>query len=88
MAISADYNTIPESALVALAFLILKRTHLSLLVANREQAIAVIRGVKPAPPRKQPLSVKQVVPLCAVCHRPLPVGTLCDPHGRMHIACS
>lgn len=84
---SADYSTIPSSALVALAQLILKRTRLSLLVTNREQAIRVIQGVRPAPPRRAPLHIKTYVPVCFVCRKPLPNGTLCDSLGRTHIDC-
>lgn len=48
-----DYLNIPESALIALAALILKRTRLSLPNRTRGQAIAIIKGVKPAPERSQ-----------------------------------
>lgn len=84
---SADYSNLPESVLVALARLILKRARLSLPVTNREQAVRIIRGIKPAPSRKVPLSIKPCVPLCRVCHQPMPLGTLCDYLGRVHISC-
>lgn len=87
--ISADYSNLPTSALIALARLILKRARLgSLPVASREQAIRIIRGVKPAPPRRLPLfNVKPCVAECPVCHKPMPLGTPCDSLGRMHIEC-
>jgi hypothetical protein len=85
---TADYACIPESALTTLALLILKRAKLTLPVTNRRQAVAVIRGVKPAPPRNQPLNIRQPVPLCRACCQALPVGTLCDSTGQRHIECS
>jgi hypothetical protein len=85
---AADYSRIPESALIALAQLILKRAKLgSLPCTNREQAIAIIRGVRPAPPRTVKQYFKPYVALCSVCHEPLEVGSLCDSLGRTHIAC-
>ena len=85
---SADYKRIPESALVALAKLILNRAELeSIPCANREQAIRVIRGVRPAPPRKSRLYIKPVYALCCVCFRPLVTGALVDPTGTHHIQC-
>lgn len=48
------YDSIPSSHLLALAGQILKRAKLKGIVAEtREQAIAVIRGVTPAPPRRE-----------------------------------
>ena len=84
---SADYSNLPESALIALAQLILKRARLSLPCRNREQAVAIIRGIKPAPSRRQPLNINPCVPQCNVCHKPIPNGTLCDSTGRIHIEC-
>jgi hypothetical protein len=83
-----DYDPLPSSALIALALLLLKRARLSLPVENREQAICIIRGVKPAPSRKLPLNLKtRIIPLCSLCHKPMPVGTLCDTQGKHHINC-
>ena len=84
---SADYSTIPSSALVALAQLILTRAKLSLPCTTREQALRVIQGVKPAPPRRSPLNINTHVPTCFVCHKPMPNGSLCDSLGRVHINC-
>jgi hypothetical protein len=67
---SADYSRIPESALIALATLILKRTRLCLLVTNREQAISVIRGVKPAPPRNWKGEYRDARETAATFHSP------------------
>ena len=85
---SADYNRIPESALIALARLILNRARLiSVPVNTREQAIKVIRGIKPAPPRNLPSNIKPVYALCCMCYKPLVTGSLCDPTGTHHIQC-
>ena len=82
-----DYSTVPESALIALGLLILKRTRLSLPCTTREQAIRIIRGIRPAPPRKAVLHIKPVYALCCVCFKPLVTGTLVDPTGTHHIQC-
>lgn len=82
-----DYSPIYTSALLALAQLILKRAKLSLPCTNREQAIAVIQGVRPAPPRTSKQVFKPYVAVCSVCHSPLETGTLCDSLGRNHIEC-
>ena len=88
MQANVDHSSNPTSALVALAALILKRAKLeSIPCVTREQAIAIIRGVRPAPPRKAPLGIKPYVPRCCVCHGPMPIGTLCDPTGTHHIPC-
>ena len=89
---SADYNRIPESALLALARLILNRARLSSVPVNtREQAVKVIQGIKPAPPRNLPSNIKpctvRPVALCFVCRKELPKGSLCDALGRSHISC-
>ena len=85
---SADYSCIPKAALTALAALVLKRTRLSLPNNTRGQAVAIILGVKPAPPRNSPSGITVRAALCVVCRGPIPSGTLCDPTGRMHIKCS
>ena len=83
-----DYSKLPESALVGLARLILKRAKLeSLPCTTREQAIRIIRGIRPAPPRKAVLHIKPVYDLCCVCYQPMTTGTLCDSLGRRHSYC-
>ena len=83
-----NYDSIPTSALLALAGLVLKRAKLgSIPVTTREQALRVIQGVHPAPPRRSKINVKPVYALCFVCHKPMPSGTLCDALGRSHIQC-
>jgi hypothetical protein len=83
-----NYDNLPTSALVGLARLILKRAKLeSIPVQTREQAIKVIRGVRPAPPRKSKMHIKAVYDLCCVCYKPMEVGTPCDSLGRRHAHC-
>jgi hypothetical protein len=83
-----DYSKLPTSALVGLACLILKRAKLgSLPCTNREQAIAIIRGVRPAPPRHSKVHVKPVYELCCVCYKPMVTGTPCDSLGTRHAHC-
>jgi len=83
-----DYDKIPISALVSLAHLVLKRANIaSIPVYGRKSAIAVIRGIKPAPPRKSKVHVKPVFALCGLCCKPLLTGELCDSLGRVHLSC-
>jgi len=84
---NTDYASIPTSALVALGVLILKRARLSLLCTSREQAIAIIRGVRPAPSRRLPHGIKPRITRCTQCHGAIEVGTPCDALGKRHIDC-
>ena len=38
--------------------------------------------------RSQQNRNRRALPLCFSCHKPMPVGTLCDSMGRNHIECS
>ena len=83
-----NYDSIPTSALLALAGLVLKRAKLdSIPVTTREQALRVIQGVRPAPPRKSKLHIHPVYALCCMCYKPLVTGSLCDPTGTHHVQC-
>ena len=83
-----NYDNLPTSAVVGLARLILKRAKLeSIPVQTREQAIKVIRGVRPAPPRRSKVHVKPVYDLCCVCYKPMVTGTPVDSLGRRHAHC-
>ena len=82
-----DYSSIPTSALIALAKLVLKRSRLSLCADSREQALSVIRGVRPAPHRRSPHGIKPRITRCAQCHGAIEVGTPCDAAGTKHIQC-
>lgn len=81
-----DYSKLPTSALAMLAGLILKRARLNLPVGTREQAISIIRGIRPAPPRRSFTRTPRISH-CAGCHEPIPIGTLCDADGTRHINC-
>jgi len=82
-----DYSNLPTSALVGLAGLILKRARRTLPCNTREQAISVIRSIRPAPPRKSKVHIKPHYDLCCVCYNPMVVGTPVDPTGRHHVQC-
>ena len=88
MQANVDHSSNPTSALVALAVLILKRAKLgSLPCTTREQAIAIIRGVRPAPPRHSKIKVKPRYDLCCVCYQPMTVGAMVDTLGQRHVQC-
>ena len=79
---------IADGPIIALAHARLKRMKItSIPVTSREQAIRVLRGVKPAPPRKSKQVVKPVYSLCGLCYKPLLTGELCDSLGKVHIQC-
>ena len=82
-----NYDAIPTGALIALARLILRRAKLSLPNNTREDAIRIIRGVKPAPPRKSKINIKPRYELCCVCWKPMIVGSMVDTLGRRHATC-
>ena len=73
-----NYDPIPTSALLALARLILKRTKLSLPNSTREQAIGIIRGVRPAPSKSIPLSTL----IASAVHKPLRPDSVCRHCGK------
>lgn len=90
---------VPENALIALAKLVLKRAKRSMPVDNAQQAIAVIRGFKPAISKETPLHhvVKSAVhklareSRCSACGKALPFGSLCRMMWNLgdgtHIQC-
>ena len=82
-----DYTPVSTAALLALAGLILKRARLSLPCTSREQALRIVQGIRPAPPRKAKLHIKPIYALCCVCFKPLITGTLVDSLGRQHATC-
>jgi hypothetical protein len=88
MQANVDHSSNPTSALVMLAQLHLKRAKLkSLPCTTREQAIAIIRGVRPAPPRHSKVHIKPVYELCCVCYKPMVTGSPVDSLGRHHATC-
>ena len=82
-----NYSPIKTEALIALARLILRRAKLSLPNNTREQAIGIIRGIRPAPPRRSKINVKPVYDMCCVCYKPMVTGTPVDSLGRRHAHC-
>jgi hypothetical protein len=77
---------VPDSAYVSLARLILKRAKLSLPANNLAQAMAVIRGIRPAITKDTPLAAviksKTHIPVhadstCKSCGRRIEFGELC-----------
>ena len=92
--------TVPDSAYIALARLILKRAKLSLPANNLVEAMRVIRGVRPAITKGTPLAAviknKTHIPLhadsmCSQCGKPVTFGTVCrtiwTTHEGDHIEC-
>jgi hypothetical protein len=52
--LAATFVGVDDAPVIALARLILKRARLSLPCATRAQALAIIRGIRPAPPKRTP----------------------------------
>jgi hypothetical protein len=74
--------------LIALAQLRLERAKISSLPnTNREQALNILHGVRPAPSRRSLLHIKANYELCCVCYKPLVTGTPCDSLGTHHAHC-
>ena len=85
---TSTFVGVADGPVIALAMLRLKRMRMtSIPVTTREQAISVLRGVRPAPPRKLNLNIKPKYALCCVCYAPLVTGTLCDSLGTRHATC-
>ena len=91
---------VPDSAYIALARLILKRANLSLPANNLEEAMRIIRGVRPAITKSTPLAAviksRAHIPLhadtaCRSCGKPVAHGTLCktiwSTNDGEHINC-
>ena len=74
--------------LIALAQLRLERAKISSLPnTSREQALNILHGVHPAPPRHSKVHIKANYELCSVCFKPLVTGTPVDSLGRRHTSC-
>lgn len=92
---------VPDSALIMLAKLMLTRARLKgMQVTSRAQAISIIKGMRPAPKRTQPLTIQSAIgkvsvaceaSFCSSCGKPLPTGSLCRTvwtlHTGEHINC-
>jgi hypothetical protein len=92
----ASFEGVADGPVIALARLILIRAKLSLPCTTRTQAIAVIRGIKPAPSRRKPLNMKPCDPtvasLCRKCGKPILFGQACrtfdfTSESDEHITC-
>jgi hypothetical protein len=84
----STFEGVADAPVIALALRILERAKItSMSVTSREQAIRIIRSLKPAPPRKSKLNIKPLYALCNVCYKPLLTGTLCDSLGTRHAHC-
>lgn len=71
---------VPDSAVVALASLVLKRARLALPCSTRTQAVAVIRGIRPAPAKTAPLNINsshRPASICLKCGKPIGFGQPC-----------
>jgi hypothetical protein len=74
--------------LIALAQLRLERAKISSLPnTNREQALNILHGVHPAPPRHSKMHINPVYELCCVCLKQMVTGTPCDSLGTHHAHC-
>lgn len=71
---------VPDSALIMLAAQILKRVRLNLPNNTREQAIAIIKGVKPAASKLKPMSTsfRRLSSPCSKCGLPIYAGEPCQ----------
>lgn len=78
---------IPDSAIIMLAGLIMKRCRMSVPVKmERAWAISIIKGLRPAISKKTPLTdviqsaigkPARELSLCSACGKSLPIGSLC-----------
>ena len=84
---TADCTRVSTADLIDIARDHLRECRVSLLVGSREQALSIIYGLKPPPPRKSPLNFKPYVPQCVTCSAPLLAGALCDTVGTSHLNC-
>ena len=92
---------VPDSAVVMLAVLMLKRIRLhGMKVDNRQDALAVIKGLRPAVSKRTPLSAvvpsaigktAREVSRCSSCGKALQTGSLCrtvwTAYDGEHIRC-
>jgi len=92
---NSTFQGVKDAPVTVLAELILKRSGLKgLFVRDREHAIRIIRGVKPAPHRSTPLGIPSAVNKPTPCHKcgqPLHYGEPCKTvfHRNLdeHIQC-
>ena len=90
---------VPDSAVIMLAQLILKRAKLrGLPCQTRQQAIGIIKGCAPALTKTTPLNIPSAIgrkevelSRCIACGKPLPIGSVCrtlwTTYEGEHIKC-
>jgi hypothetical protein len=92
----STFKDIPDGPVIALAQLRLKRAKLTTIPCKtRQQAINILRGVQPAPPRKGPVNINPapagVAGRCRRCKMPIKWGEPCRTVGCLetdqHIQC-
>jgi hypothetical protein len=91
----SSFEGVPDAPVIALAHLVLKRAKLKLPCTVRAQALAIIRGIKPAPSKGGPLNIKPCNPQqaahCRKCSRPITFSQPCHAFGNgstdEHITC-
>src|SRR5271157_5809746 len=81
-----DYADVPTADLLELAKLRLAHVRRSLPCETRGQALSILLGIRPAPPRTTKLAIKPVYERCGICWKPLIAGEPCDSLGKWHIA--
>ena len=92
---TSSFEGIADEPVIALARLVLLRAKLKLPCTERRQAIAIIRGVKPAPSKGAPLNLKPCNPTlaatCRRCHKAITFTQPCHAFGNgatdEHITC-
>jgi hypothetical protein len=91
----SSFEGIPDTPVIALAHLVLKRAKLKLPCTARAQAIAIIHGIKPAPSKGLPLNIKPCNPTqaatCSKCRKAITFTQPCHAFGNgptdEHITC-
>jgi len=94
-----DYTPIPTQALAALAQLLMRKARRQFAVETREQAIMIVRSLRPAQPKSVPLcnliptAIHKKLPfaICGQCQGPIhfgePVRSSWNGDVDVHIRC-
>ena len=70
-----DYADVPTADLLELAKLRLAHVRRNLPCETRGQALSILLGIRPAPPRTAKLAIKPVYERCGICWKPLIAGS-------------
>ena len=93
---NSTFEGVADGPVIALAQLRLQRAKLSLPCTTRAQAITILRSIRPAPSKRQPLNIKPCNPtaasICRKCGKPIAFGQACRTYamandGDEHITC-